>query len=97
MQNRVNDFELYPLFASPIPSRALFRLMVVIVNEPLCVPGIPAYIYCMLRALLTVRLALRSILRSRTGSRVTRTCRSSLADVVAGVATLSLLSSQLLS
>ena len=35
LQNVSNDLDLYPLLASPIPSSALFRLIVVIVNVPL--------------------------------------------------------------
>ena len=71
--------------------------MVVMLNEPLCVVGMPSYMYCMLREVLTVRLALRSIFRSGMGSSVSLICKSSLLLVVAGVATLSLHSSQLLS
>ena len=67
-------------------SKALRRLQVVMVKVPVWVVGAPSYIYCMLRALVSVRLALRSILRFFTGSRVARSCRSLVALVVAGVA-----------
>lgn len=67
--------------------------MVVIVKLPLCVVGIPAYIYCMLLLLFTVRLAFKSIFKSGIGSNVALSWRSSMALVVAGVLILSLLSS----
>ena len=76
--------------ASPLLAKAVLMAMVVILKEPLCVVGLPAYIYCTLLALVTLREALRSILKSRTGSRVILSCRSSVRLVVAGVATLSL-------
>ena len=50
--------------------------------------------YCMLFDFVSVRLALRSILRFFTGSSVMRSCKSSVRLVVAGVATLSAMSSQ---
>ena len=77
-----------------MPSKALPRLIVVIVSVPLCVVGMPAYMYCMLFDLVSVRLALTSILRFFTGSSVMRSCRSSVRLLVAGVATLSFMSSQ---
>ena len=67
------------------------------VNVPLCVVGLPAYIYCMLFERFSVRLAVRSIFRLRIGSRVMRICRSEVRLVVAGVATESFISSQPLS
>ena len=71
--------------------------MVVMVNEPLCVVGIPLYMYWMLRARVSVREALRSIFRSRMGSSVARTCRSLVWLVEAGVAMVSAVSSHPLS
>ena len=41
LQNFSNDAEWYPLLASPVLSNAEPRLIVVIVNVPLCVVGIP--------------------------------------------------------
>ena len=78
-----------------MPSNALPKLMVVMVSVPLCVVGEPEYIYCMLFDFVSVRLALRSILRFFTGSSVMRSWKSSVRLVVAGVATLSFMSSQL--
>lgn len=69
-----------------MPSKALRSERVVMENVPLCVVGDPSYIYCTLRAVVCVRAALRSIFRLRTGSRVMRTCRSSVLLVEAGVA-----------
>ena len=77
-----------------MPLRAPLSEMVVIVNVPLCVVGLPRYMYCMLLARLSVRFATRSIFRLRTGSRVSLSCTSSVRLVVAGVATESLMSSQ---
>ena len=59
---------------------------VVMLNVPLCVVGMPLYIYCTLRERLSVRDAFRSIFRSRAGSSVARSCRSLVMLVDAGVA-----------
>ena len=67
--------------------------MVVMLNEPVSVAGIPSNIYCMLRDLFIVREAVRSILKSRKGSRVALICNDSFLLVAAGVVTLSLESS----
>ena len=72
--------------ASPVPSKALPSDSVVMENVPLCVVGEPTYMYCMLRAVVCERVALRSIFRLRTGSRVSLICKSSVLLVVAGVA-----------
>jgi hypothetical protein len=48
------------------------------VKEPLCVVGLPAYMYWMLREVVFIRLAVRSILKSLNGSSVMRICRSSV-------------------
>ena len=93
-QKRSKVFERKPLVELPKPSKALPRERVVMVNVPEWVVGEPSYIYCTLLARVMVRLALRSILRSRIGSRVMRSWRSSVLFVVAGVATESALSSQ---
>ena len=71
--------------------------IVVIVNVPLCVVGEPSYIYCMLFDTVSVREALRSILRFLTGSSVVLICKSFILLVAAGVATLSLARSHPLS
>ena len=63
--------------------------IVVMLNEPVCVAGIPSNMYCMLRAVFTVREAVRSILKSRKGSTVARIWNDSFSFVVAGVVTLS--------
>ena len=68
--------------------------MVGIWKAPLWVVGVPSYIYCMLFCVVFVRVAERSILKSLTGSRVARNVRLSVLLVVAGVAILSLQSSQ---
>ena len=62
-------------------------------NEPVSVAGMPLNIYCMLRDLFIVREAVRSILKSRKGSRVALICNDSFLLVAAGVVTLSLESS----
>ena len=80
-----------------MPSSALWMLMVVMLNEPLWVVGMPLYMNCTLFALVMVREALRSIFRSRTGSRVAFSCRSSDVLLVEGVAVLSVMSSHSLS
>jgi len=79
-----------------MPSKAEPIDTVVMVKVPVCVVGLPSYIYCTLLAVVIVRLALRSILRFLMGSRVMRNWRSSVRLLVAGVATLSLMSNQLL-
>lgn len=71
--------------------------MVVILNVPLWVVGIPAYIYWTLLARVSMREALRSIFRSRTGSSTALSCSSLVLLILAGVATLSSLSSHPLS
>ena len=78
--------------ASPVDSKADDSEMVVMLNEPLRVVGDPSYIYWTLWARLTVREALRSIFRSRMGSTVALTCKSSEVDEVNGVATESVIS-----
>ena len=83
--------------ASPIGSRDDEMEMVVILNVPDWVVGMPLYIYWMRRERLSVRDALRSIFRSRRGSSVARSCKSLVVFVVAGVAMLSAMSSQPLS
>ena len=80
-----------------MPSKAVPNEMVVMVNVPVCVVGLPWYMYWMLLAVVCERVAVRSILRFFTGSSVMRSCRSSVLLVVAGVATLSLMSSHPLS
>ena len=67
--------------------------MVVIINVPFCVVGVPAYIYWIFRAVVCVREACKSIFKLRTGSSVMRSCRSSVLVVAAGVAIESLSSS----
>ncbi len=86
---------MYPLLALPRLAKAVRRLIVVMLNDPVCVVGLPAYMNCMLLFLLSVRLMLRSTLKSVNGSKVTFTCTSSVVALAAGVATLSLQSSQL--
>ena len=71
--------------------------MVVMLNVPLCVVGEPSYMNCMLRERFCVREALRSIFRSRTGSSVAFSWKSSLAVLVDGVATDSFMMSHPLS
>ena len=68
--------------------------MVVMLNEPLSVVGMPSNIYWMLRLKLRLREALRSIFTSRKGSSVIFSCRASVRLAVAGVMMLSVMSSQ---
>ncbi len=79
-----------------MPSNAEPMERVVIVSEPVCVVGLPWYMYCTLFALVVMREALRSTLNPFTGSSVALICKSSVRLVDAGVATLSDMSSQLL-
>ena len=78
-----------------MPSKAEPMEMVVIVSEPVCVVGLPWYMYCTLFDFVLMREALRSILNPFTGSSVALNWRSSVRFVDAGVATLSAMSSQL--
>ena len=78
---------LLSLIAAPIDENADFMVISVIVKLPLCVVGIPWYMNWILCDLFIVRLAERSILRSRTGSSVILSCTSSVALELAGVNT----------
>ena len=68
--------------------------IVVIVKEPVSVVGIPENMYWMLRVLLVLRDAFKSIFKFGIGSRVARIWKSSLRLVVAGVTMLSAVLSQ---
>ena len=68
--------------------------MVVIWNDPVCVVGMPLNMYCPLLAQVEVRVALRSIFTPVKGSSVARNCQLSFRLLVAGVVTLSAMSSQ---
>ena len=74
----------------PPDSKAEPMEMTVMEKEPLCVDGMPSYMNCMLLDLLTVRVAMRSILRSLMGSSVAFICKSVIEAVVAGVVMLEL-------